>query len=137
MGPNLIFVPFAGTMLLTLVVWVVMYYRRITEIQSRGLTVKTRADLDLLSPAAVNSSNNLQNLFELPVTFYALVLALHATNQVDWIHIICAFAFLAFRVVHSAIHCTYNDIMQRFSVYVVSSIFLWVMVVRFALAIVT
>ena len=47
-----------------MVVWVVMYYRRISEIQSRGLTVKTRADLDLLSPAAVNSSNNLQNHFE-------------------------------------------------------------------------
>lgn len=121
-------------MLLTLVVWVVMYYRRIGEIQSRGLTVRTRADLDRLSPGAVNSSNNLQNLFEMPVIFYALVLALHATNHVDRTHIVCAFGFLVFRVVHSAIYCTYNDIMQRFSAYVVSSLFLWAMVIRFAVA---
>jgi hypothetical protein len=130
--PELIFVPFAGTMLLTLVVWVVMFARRIGAIHASGVRPRTRADLDRLPVPAVNASNNLQNLFELPVLFYACVLALYQLGQVDHLHITCAFGFLAFRIAHSTIHCTYNDVMHRFAVYATASIFLWIMVVRLA-----
>jgi hypothetical protein len=75
------------------------------------------------------------NLFELPVIFYACVLALYVLRQADHIHVICAYGFLLFRVLHSLIHCTYNNIMQRFAVYAIASFFLWVMVVRLALGI--
>lgn len=132
--PELIFVPFAGMMLLTLVVWVVMFARRIPAIQASGIRPQTRADLDRLPAPAVNASNNLQNLFELPVLFYACVLALYQLRQVDHVHVACTFGFLAFRIAHSTIHCTYNHIMQRFAVYAVASVFLWVMVVRLAAA---
>jgi hypothetical protein len=128
----MILVPFVGMLLLTLVVFVYMFYLRITAIRASGIRPQTRADLDKLPPRAVNSSNNFQNLFELPVVFYACVLALYATNQVDSFHVLCAFGFLVFRVAHSAIHCTYNNIMHRFSVYAVASLFLWVLVVRLA-----
>jgi hypothetical protein len=134
MNQSLILIPFVGMLLLTLVVWVVMFYRRITAIQTLGIRPQTRADLELLGPGAVNASNNLQNLFELPVVFYACVLALMQTNQVDSFHVACAFGFFAFRIAHSTIHCTYNHVMHRFSVYAVASLFLWIMVVRLALA---
>jgi hypothetical protein len=134
MNDSPILVPFAGMLLLTLVVWVVMFYRRITAIQALGVRPRTRADLELLGPAAVNASNNLQNLFELPVVFYACVLALLQTAQVDALHVACASGFFAFRIAHSAIHCTYNEVMHRFSVYAIASLFLWIMVVRLALA---
>lgn len=130
MNPSLIFVPFVGMFLLTLVVYVWMFYQRITAIRALGIQPKTRADLDLLPPRAINASNNFQNLFELPVIFYACVLALHQTNQVDSVHIACAFGFLTFRVAHSTIHCTYNHVMHRFCVYAIASLFLWVMVLR-------
>jgi hypothetical protein len=132
---KLIYIPFAGMMLLTFVVWVVMFKRRITAIRTLGLNPQTRADLERFPAPAVNASNNLQNLFELPVIFYAVVLALVQTGRVDAIHVVCAFGFLAFRAAHSAIHCTYNHIMQRFSVYAVASMCLWTMVLRFAFAI--
>jgi hypothetical protein len=130
---SLILIPFVGMLLLTLVVHVYLFYRRITAIRRTGIQLRTRADLDKLGPLAVNASNNFQNLCELPVIFYACVLALYVTNQVDAGYLVCAFGFLIFRVIHSAIHCTYNNIMQRFSVYAISSLFLWVMVVRLAL----
>ncbi len=38
------------------------------------------------------------------------------------------------RYLHSAIHCTYNHVMHRFAAYAVASLFLWIMVVRLALA---
>jgi hypothetical protein len=128
--PALVLVPFVGMFVLTLVVWIVMYWHRIRAIRASGVTPQTRADLDELPPRAVNSSANLQNLFELPVIFYACVLALVVTNRVDWLDVVCGFGFFVFRVLHSAIHCTYNDVMQRFTVYAISSIFLWVMVVH-------
>jgi hypothetical protein len=137
MDAKLIYLPFAGMMLLTLVVWIVMFKRRITAIRTLGLNPTTRADLEKFPAPAVNASNNLQNLFELPVLFYALVLALTQTGHVDSVHVACAFGFFSFRVAHSAIHCTYNHVMQRFSVYAVASACLWIMVARFAFTIVT
>ena len=81
-------------------------------------------------------ANNFQNLFELPVLFYAAVLVLYVTNQVDKVHVLCAFGFFTLRIAHSAVHCTYNHIMQRFIVYAIASVFLWIMVIRLALHIV-
>lgn len=135
MQPTHIFIPFAGMFVLTLLVWLHMFYLRIGHVHATGVQPKTRADLEQFPPRAVNSANNFQNLFELPVIFYASVLALYVLNQVDYIHVLCAFGFLLFRVLHSLIHCTYNHIMQRFAVYAISSLFLWVIVVRLAIGI--
>ena len=64
-----------------------MYVRRIRFIQSRELTpaeLTIPGRLAELSPPAVsNPSDNLKNLFEIPVIFYALALLLFATQQVD------------------------------------------------------
>ena len=51
-------------------------------------------------------------------------------GQVDQIHVYCAWIFLIFRVLHSLIHCSYNDVIHRFAVYIVSCVALWVMVLR-------
>lgn len=134
MNHSLILVPFVGMLLLTLVVHIYLFYRRITAIRRTRILPRTRADLDKLGPSAINASNNFQNLCELPIIFYACVLVLYVTNQVDAVYLVCAFGFLLFRVIHSAIHCTYNNIMQRFSIYAISSLFLWAMVVRLAVA---
>lgn len=133
MNQTLILMPLTGMFLLTLAVFMVMFYRRISEIRATGVTPQNRADMDKLSPGAVQAANNFQNLFELPVIFYAVVLALYVTHQVDQLSVICAYGFLSFRIIHSVIHCTYNHIMQRFSVYAVASVFLWIMVIRLAL----
>jgi hypothetical protein len=135
MQPTQIFIPFAGMLLLTMLVWLYMFYLRLGHIRRTGVEPKSRADLDAFPASAVATSNNFVNLFELPVLFYAVVLALYALNQVDYIHVVCAYGFLLFRVLHSLIHCTYNHIMQRFGMYAIASIFLWVMVVRLVVGI--
>jgi hypothetical protein len=135
MQPANIFIPFAGMLVLTMLVWINLFYLRLGHISRSGVEPKTRADLDAFPPKAVAASNNLVNLFELPVLFYASVLALIVLNRVDYIHLVCAYGFLLFRVLHSLIHCTYNHIMQRFGMYAIASVFLWVMVVRLAIGI--
>jgi hypothetical protein len=135
MDPAAIFVPFVGTMLLTLVVWVYMYARRIPFILQSKMSPQQLTPLEFarLSPPRVsNPSDNLKNLFELPTIFYAVVLYLHVTNQVDTAYLAAAWVFFALRVAHSAVHCTFNFIPLRFWLYAISAGALWFMVVRAA-----
>ena len=132
-----IFRPFCATMLLTLVVWVYMYGRRLPFIFSSGLDPKQMTPLELarLSPPQVsNPSDNLKNLFELPTVFYVVVLYIYVTNQVDAAYLWAAWGFFLFRALHSAVHCTFNFIPLRFALYVVSAGALWFIVLRAALA---
>ena len=133
MNQSVIFQPFLATMLLTLVVWVYMYGRRLPFIFSNGLDSKqmTPAELARVSPPHVSTpSDNLKNLFELPTVFYAVVLYLYATSQVDSAYVIAAWGFFLFRVLHSVVHCTFNFIPLRFVLYVISAGTLWFMVLR-------
>lgn len=137
MDQSVIFQPFVATMLLTLVVWFYMYGRRLPFIFSSGLDPKHMTPLELtrLSPAQVsNPSDNLKNLFEMPTVFYAVILYIYATSQVDAAYVEAAWGFFVFRALHSAVHCTFNFIPLRFALYVISAGALWFMVLRAALA---
>jgi len=133
-----IFGPFFATMLLTFVVWVYLYVRRIHWIQTENITpaqLLPPGALAQLSPAAVNNpSDNFKNLFEVPVLFYALALYLFVTNQVDAAYVTAAWIFAGFRVLHSAVHCTFNLVMLRFYLYLISTAALFFMLWRAALA---
>lgn len=126
--------PMLAMMALTLLVWLYMFVVRVGFAQKNKLDIeqfKTPADVQALIPGDESaSSNNFKNLFELPVIFYALCLYLTVTLQVDSLYINCAWAFVVLRAVHSLIHCSYNKVAHRFAVYILSSIALWVMVVR-------
>ena len=130
--------PMLGMMVLTLLVWLVMFIQRVGFARSNKLDIeqfKTPADVQALVPPDVSgASNNFRNLFELPVIFYAVCLYLIAAGQVDGFYTNCAWAFLALRCLHSLIHCSYNRVAHRFGVYILSGIVLWVMVVRALLA---
>ncbi len=138
MAQTAIFGPFFATMCLTLVVWVYMYIRRIRFITSSNLSPRDLAvpgELARLSPAAVsNPSDNLKNLFEIPVLFYALALYLFVTRQVDAAYVYAGWVFVVFRTLHSAVHCTFNLVMLRFYLYLVATLAVWFMLARAALA---
>ena len=137
MEQNALFGPFFAMMLLTLVVWLYMYVRRIRFLNSQQIEPDslTPAMLAEISPAAVaNPSDNLKNLFELPVLFYAIVLYLHAVGQVDSVSVIAAWTFVVFRVLHSAVHCTINVVMLRFVLYALACTCVFVMLIRAATA---
>ena len=136
MDQTVIFQPFVATMILTLAVWVYMYARRLTFIFSSGLAPKQMTPLELarVSPPQVSTpSDNLKNLFELPTVFYAIVLYLFATNQVDAASVNAAWGFFLFRALHSVVHCTFNFIPLRFALYVISAAALWFMVISAAI----
>ena len=137
MNQTAIFGPFFATMFLTLVVWVYMYIRRIGFITSSKLSPKDLAvpgALAQLSPPEVsNPSDNLKNLFEIPVLFYALALYLFVTKQVDATYVTAAWVFVGFRALHSAVHCTFNLVLLRFYLYLFATLAVWFMGIRAAL----
>lgn len=129
-----ILAPVLAMVLLTFIVWVYMFVRRIGFIQGNEITPEQLAvpgALAELSPPEVsNPSDNFQNLLEMPVLFYVLALILFATNRVDGIHLAAAWVFVAFRYLHSAVHCSVNIVMLRFYLYLISSLAVWWIALR-------
>ncbi len=137
MTQDAIFSPFLATVFLTLLVWVYMFIRRISFFKIRKIHSKDLAipgTLAQISPPKVsNPSDNLKNLFEIPVLFYALVLYLFITKQVDTLYVNAAWIFVVFRALHSVVHCTFNFIMLRFYLYLFATLAVWFIAIRAAL----
>jgi hypothetical protein len=134
MQQDAIFSPFFASIFLTFLVWVYMYVRRISFINSSKIRSQDFAvpnTLAQISPANVsNPSDNFKNLFEIPVLFYALVLYLFVTKQVDAVYVSAAWVFVLFRVLHSAVYCTFNFIMLRFYLYLLATLAVWFIALR-------
>jgi hypothetical protein len=136
MAQTAIFSPFFAMILLTFIVWVYMYIRRIRFITRRQLTpeeLQPIAFAQLSPPSVYNPSDNLKNLFEIPIIFYGIALYLFVTKQVDTVYMMAAWSFVLGRVMHSAVHCTINLVMLRFYLYLFSTIAIWFMATRAAL----
>lgn len=132
-----VFVPAVALMLVTAAVWLMLFVRRLVEINARKISPqalltpeKTAA---LLSERAQAPNNCLKNLFELPVIFYALTCFVAILGKADQLFMIMAWLFVAFRAAQAIVHCTYNTVQHRFFAYLAGSLVLWAMLVRFAL----
>jgi len=137
MNNDLILQPMIVMMLLTGGVWLVLFAKRIPAMRAAKLPAQTYTTpdktIELLPEAVSYPSNNLKNLFELPVLFYALCLLLFVTGNVDAVYLTAAWAFVGFRLLHSLIHVTINIVMARFVCYLLASVALWFMLVRAAI----
>lgn len=137
LAQSAIFGPFFATIFLTLIVWIYMYARRIPFILASKMTdeemKRPGALFEKMPPAVLNPSDNLKNLFEIPVIFYALVLYLHATGQVDSTYVIAAWIFVGLRALHSLVHCTFNLVILRFYLYLFSTCAVWFIATRAAI----
>lgn len=138
MSSTAILQPVAAMMLLTLAVWLRLYFTRIPAMRARRIhpqkvasrAQKTSVDL---GDAEARANDNFVNLFELPVLFYALCITLYVTGMTDFIYLGLAWGFMILRTVHSGIHLSYNRVVHRFLVYAMGGFFLFAMVVRFSL----
>lgn len=127
-----ILTPFFAMLFLTFLVWIFMFAKRIPFIQNTKFDEPVTGEvLQRLSPPEVsNPSDNLKNLFEMPILFYAIVLYLFSTQSVDAGYVWMAWGYVILRAAHSAVHCTFNHVMTRFGVYALSCLLLLVMIVR-------
>lgn len=135
-----IFQPFAILMLLTLAVWLRLYFTRIPamrrlRVHPQALATRAQKSGVDLGSAELRASDNFTNLFELPVLFYALCIVLYVTNRIDFVYLGLAWGFVILRIAHSAIHLSYNKVMHRFVAYAAGGVLLFAMAVRFVISI--
>ena len=130
---NPLLLPLLAMVGLTLLVWVRLYLVRVPEMK------RSRIDPQQLAGSAnkgllkdTRASDNFINLFEVPVLFYVLVLATLATGVNDGVLLALAWAFVGLRALHSAIQCTYNRVMHRFSAYALATVSLFLYLGRLA-----
>jgi hypothetical protein len=127
MSFNPILLPLLSMVFLTFAVWIYLFALRIPETKQLKIDLdelRDRAKAHQILTVSAAASNNLKNLFELPVLFYlAAMLAMLLLIQ-DSLLVLLAWGFVIMRIVHSIIQCTYNRVMHRFMAYMISCLFL-------------
>ncbi len=128
--------PMAAMAFVTFAVWAMLFVRRIPKLKTDPVPIdafKVRAKRPALSDAELAANDNLMNLFEIPVLFYALCLALAVSGIWGELFTVGAWGFVALRAVHSVVHCTFNNVMLRFAAYLASTLLLFALWVAFAM----
>lgn len=118
-----IFLPAFAMVALTFVVLAVMFRRRVAQMKRDRIhpqKVATSQQTAVLFTDCA-PADNFRNLFEMPVLFYLALVVAALTGQVTMPVLALAWAYVAARVLHSAIHCTYNKVMHRFRAYALSA----------------
>ena len=129
MGDPEILKPAFAMVALTFAVWVRMYYVRLRQIRRERIAPQSVATSARAAALLTDSrgSDNLRNLFELPVLFYAALLVALVTGLVTPVTLWLAWTFVVLRVLHSFVHCTYNRVLHRFALYVAGAMVLWIL----------
>jgi hypothetical protein len=122
--------------LLVTVVGMTLLVTRIREMRRKRIDPQQVADSTHMAVHLpdIRAADNFRNLFEVPVLFYALAAIALATGHVPAWLVACAWVFVALRVVHSLIHCTYNAVLHRLVVFLASFALLIAMWIAFVVA---
>jgi hypothetical protein len=84
-------------------------------------------------PGEVSIPNrNYMNLLELPVLFYVVCVLNYVMGPtVSGTTLILAWVYVSLRVLHSAVHLTYNNVMHRLALFAASNVVLAVLWIAF------
>jgi len=131
-----ILLPTFALVALVFIVWLVLFVQRMGHIKRNP---PRKEDFDTGAAAmryfepVEMPANNLRNLFEMPVLFFALVPLLMITHHANHLQVLLAWIYVALRVLHSVIHIFVRKVQTRFMVYLLSCIVLSVMWIGFAI----
>lgn len=121
---------------LIFVVWSVLLRKRFAHIAANRPTAADFANAEAVGRyfrPVERPAQNLANLFEMPVLYFALVPLLILTGSASPAQVALAWIFFALRLVHSVIHIGPNTVRTRARVYIASSIALFAMWVGFVI----
>ena len=131
--------PVVALVLWTLVVWLWMYVTRIPAMQKARVdpqsAARARSLGESLPPEVMYVSDNYNHLMEQPTIFYATAIALQLLGQTHEINITLAWVYVGLRVLHSLVQALGNIIMIRFTIFVISSIVLGMLVFHAAIGV--
>ncbi len=129
--------PVLVLILWSLIIWCVMYARRIPAMQKYKIAPDTAKNPDGdwkgKLPANVQyAAHNYNHLMEQPTIFYALMFYLQLSGLNDGLFAHLAWVYVILRIIHSLVQITNNKVMVRFVVFSLSTVVLIVMALRAA-----
>ena len=128
--------PVFAMVLLTFGVWFTLFVQRVAHMKRNPPAPEDlatgEASRRYFEPAEM-PSNNLVNLFEMPVLFYALVPLLVIAQQATRVQVVLAWLFVLLRLAHSIIHIGRGRVPVRFLVYLGSCAVLLAMWIGFGI----
>ncbi len=134
--PIAILWPTFALVALVFVVWLTLFVQRMDHMRRNPPTGRDFADgeaaMRYFRPVEM-PANNLANLFEMPVLYFALVPLLMLLHHADHIQVILAWIFVILRAVHSFIHIGPKKVRPRFFAYLASCVALSAMWIGFAI----
>jgi hypothetical protein len=111
---------------LAMMIW--MYATRFPALARKGISLKGRVgskggDLDgVVEPQVQWKAHNYNHLMEQPTLFYAICIVLALIGGGDiWINVWLAWAYVAFRILHSLVQATTNVVRWRFLLFAAAS----------------
>lgn len=109
--------------MLVFAVGIAMFSSRIQEIRRKRINSQEIATSAKMAVhfENVQAADNYRNLFEMPVLFFALAAIALGINYVPGWLVVCSWIYVALRLIHSVIHCTYNKVSHRFVIFLISS----------------
>src|SRR5947207_10201709 len=123
-----ILAPVVALVAWTLVMQVWLYATRLPAMRRAGINLKGRVGTrggvrEGAIPDQVNwNAHNYSHLLEQPTIFYAVALTLALLDFGGGINLYLAWAYVAFRIVHSLIQATVNIVAWRFIVFWLASL---------------
>ena len=129
MPQDQIFLPMGALALLTFIVLILIPIRRVRagragQVKSADFKYGESANV----PGFVSLANrNYMNLLEMPVLFYVICLMLFVSGKVDQTFLYLAWGYVGLRVAHSLVHVTYNNVLQRLTLFATSNVVVTVM----------
>ena len=129
--------PTAAMVLVTAFVWIKLYADRLGEMREKRVSPQAAASARAAATKLerTQAADNFRNLFEVPVLFYLLCIAIAVTGGSSPGFVAAAWTYVGLRALHSLIHVTYNRVTHRFLVYVSSTLLLFGMWTAFVLRI--
>ena len=122
-----ILAPAFAMVALTTVVMFCMFFERTRQMRAERIHFREIPSSSQMAARFVDTraADNYRNLFEMPVLFYLALLVAALTGLVTPVSLGLAWAYVALRAVHSAIHCGYNRVLHRFYAFLASNLVLW------------
>lgn len=139
MNASAILLPACAMAGLTFLTWMRLYHERIGEIRRKRIRPQQLATRQAAGELLedTRASDQLRNLFEMPVLFYALCAMLAAADMVTPLFVGLAWLYFLARCVHAGIHLGYNNVYHRFIAYVAGTSILLLTWVVFAWQLIT
>lgn len=134
-GKMTLLYPLFAMVLLYLILMPYMGFLRLKSVQNHQMTME---DYKIFDPSKLPgrvglSTRNFANLFEVPMLFFVAVLLILHLQLEDRVFVQLAWAYVAFRYLHTFIHVFNNQVMPRFYAFALSNVCLTAIWIRLAL----